>query len=117
MFSGQFMARLLLIGRRQSSYNNRNLSEDQVNIAEICDRNTVTIEYRPPSRPEGANGFCKNDSGSYKIATSQASSVEHTSELQSLMRVAHAVFCMTNKKTEKQSERTYLMSIWKDVTF
>src|SRR3546814_18058515 len=61
MCSGQCMARLLLIGRRRSSYNIRNLSEDQVNIAEICDRNTVTIEYRPPSRPEGANGVCKND--------------------------------------------------------
>src|SRR3546814_9819260 len=31
-----------------------------------------------------------------------ARSEEHTSELQSLMRISYAVFCLTKKKTHKQ---------------
>src|SRR3546814_3611655 len=33
-------------------------------------------------------------------------SEEHTSELQSLMRISYAVFCLQKKKTNKQRERT-----------
>src|SRR3546814_10699501 len=33
---------------------------------------------------------------------SGARSEEHTSELQSLMRISYAVFCLKNKKTEEQ---------------
>src|SRR3546814_1414383 len=32
-------------------------------------------------------------------------SEEHTSELQSLMRISYAVFCLTKKKTEKQTNK------------
>src|SRR3546814_4738369 len=32
-------------------------------------------------------------------------SEEHTSELQSLMRISYAVFCLKKKKKEKQTER------------
>src|SRR3546814_7073320 len=35
-------------------------------------------------------------------------SEEHTSELQSLMRISYAVFCLTKKKTTKQQHRQYL---------
>src|SRR3546814_10560226 len=31
-------------------------------------------------------------------------SEEHTSELQSLMRISYAVFCLKNKKTQKQHQ-------------
>src|SRR3546814_10352329 len=34
-------------------------------------------------------------------------SEEHTSELQSLMRISYAVFCLKKKKETKQSETTY----------
>src|SRR3546814_9405571 len=34
-----------------------------------------------------------------------ARSEEHTSELQSLMRISYAVFCLKKKKTHKQSRR------------
>src|SRR3546814_6100286 len=38
----------------------------------------------------------------HRLATCAASrSEEHTSELQSLMRISYAVFCLTKKKTEK----------------
>src|SRR3546814_2532244 len=33
-------------------------------------------------------------------------SEEHTSELQSLMRISHAVFCLKKKKTTKQTIQT-----------
>src|SRR3546814_7562708 len=33
-------------------------------------------------------------------------SEEHTSELQSLMRISYAVFCLKKKKTTKQSQET-----------
>src|SRR3546814_3587361 len=33
-------------------------------------------------------------------------SEEHTSELQSLMRISYAVFCLKKKKTKEQSETT-----------
>src|SRR3546814_9802625 len=35
-----------------------------------------------------------------------ARSEEHTSELQSLMRISYAVFCLKKKKTQNQSTRT-----------
>src|SRR3546814_9896662 len=41
----------------------------------------------------------------HKLAVSQRRSEEHTSELQSLMRISYAVFCLKkkNKHTHKQS--------------
>src|SRR3546814_7546690 len=35
-------------------------------------------------------------------------SEEHTSELQSLMRISYAVFCLKKKKEHTQSHRTYV---------
>src|SRR3546814_6440081 len=34
-------------------------------------------------------------------------SEEHTSELQSLMRISYAVFCLKKKKTKKNNEQSY----------
>src|SRR3546814_4121498 len=39
------------------------------------------------------------------ILGSFARSEEHTSELQSLMRISYAVFCLKNKKTESNTHR------------
>src|SRR3546814_9629104 len=47
--------------------------------------------------------------GEYRISNFmlwQLRSEEHTSELQSLMRISYAVFCLTKQKTKKQSEIT-----------
>src|SRR3546814_7699405 len=38
------------------------------------------------------------------IAAGQERSEEHTSELQSLMRISYAVFCLQKKKTRKQNK-------------
>src|SRR3546814_3487181 len=35
-------------------------------------------------------------------------SEEHTSELQSLMRISYAVFCLKKKKTDKQTKQNHL---------
>src|SRR3546814_7187017 len=44
-------------------------------------------------------------------------SEEHTSELQSLMRISYAVFCL-NKKTETQHHREYItQKQYTDITF
>src|SRR3546814_1032140 len=39
--------------------------------------------------------------GTTVITRAQARSEEHTSELQSLMRISYAVFCLKKKKTDK----------------
>src|SRR3546814_5537914 len=38
-------------------------------------------------------------------------SEEHTSELQSLMRISYAVFCLTKKKTTKHTHHHYVTQI------
>src|SRR3546814_1231619 len=38
-----------------------------------------------------------------------ARSEEHTSELQSLMRISYAVFCLKNKKTKTCNVTTYIL--------
>src|SRR3546814_4486175 len=38
-------------------------------------------------------------------STSSRRSEEHTSELQSLMRISYAVFCLKKKKTHKQAKK------------
>src|SRR3546814_6849348 len=60
---------------------------------------------RAPIAIESANGL-KNDHGTIAMArtsdpTSATRSEEHTSELQPLMRISYAVFCLKNKKTKK----------------
>src|SRR3546814_7390255 len=48
-------------------------------------------------------GCAKKDD---KSATTPARSEEHTSELQSLMRISYAVFCLKKKKTIKTQDTT-----------
>src|SRR3546814_6760004 len=43
-----------------------------------------------------------------------ARSEEHTSELQSLMRISYAVFCLQKKKNTKQTRRHYTLQVNKE---
>src|SRR3546814_2822084 len=43
------------------------------------------------------NRFAKNSLNSRKATSPTARSEQHTSELQSLMRISYAVFCLKNK--------------------
>src|SRR3546814_6492905 len=69
---------------------------------------------RPPVRPLGSgfgHGHAVVISGSASLAvsatrTSPWRSEEHTSELQSLMRISYAVFCLKKKITHKSNNKT-----------
>src|SRR3546814_3738561 len=59
----------------------------------------------PPSiHPDCAACGNKNVAGSNR-------SEEHTSELQSLMRISYAVFCLTNNKYDTNNKFTHLLHI------
>src|SRR3546814_4414775 len=51
----------------------------------------------------GAAAAAEDGSGALKLLAASSRSEEHTSELQSLMRISYAVFCLKKKKTKKQS--------------
>src|SRR3546814_4229001 len=59
-----------------------------VELAEIAAEN---MEAAPPPAPPAWDVF----------GSAQHRSEEHTSELQSLMRISYAVFCLKNKKTNQ----------------
>src|SRR3546814_7830930 len=48
------------------------------------------------------------DLGAHPVAIALLRSEEHTSELQSLMRISYAVFCLKKKKKTKQKYYTLL---------
>src|SRR3546814_5836945 len=49
----------------------------------------------------------RNMGAGHKACAPPARSEEHTSELQSLMRISYAVFCLKKKKINKQPEYKY----------
>src|SRR3546814_4299967 len=59
---------------------------------------TNSRDIRPSYRPISRGGTTGNSSGEPK--KSPCRSEEHTSELQSLMRISYAVFCLKKKKTQ-----------------
>src|SRR3546814_2904349 len=53
--------------------------------------------------PDGGGALTIDTKGSYDIAAfGAARSEEHTSELQSLMRISYAVFCLKKKKQQQK---------------
>src|SRR3546814_5518320 len=72
-------------------------------------RNKQDVEKPPVAEPHGAKpaeysygGW--SECGGYEAAepNGKPRSEEHTSELQSLMRISYAVFCLKKKKTTKK---------------
>src|SRR3546814_1315997 len=59
-----------------------------------CDRQAL---WR---RTDGDGDDCQPSHGSRDSAVAAKRSEEHTSELQSLMRISYAVFCLKKKKTK-----------------
>src|SRR3546814_5442511 len=57
---------------------------------------------------EGTNGVQAMDLVGRKLALDGGRSEEHTSELQSLMRISYAVFCLKKKKHKKNDIKEYL---------
>src|SRR3546814_2372972 len=62
----------------------------------------------PPASGRGEEGYIPNSFAS-DFSSMKNRSEEHTSELQSLMRISYAVFCLKKKKT-KITINTYLTS-------
>src|SRR3546814_3085048 len=54
-----------------------------------------------PRRPGGGHGLLAGQRGAAVAARARTRSEEHTSELQSLMRISYAVFCLKKKNTRK----------------
>src|SRR3546814_6945470 len=65
--------------------------------ASTCDRRLAETDCARFRRP--ANGPAAHDAHAARLWAGQWRSEEHTSELQSLMRISYAVFCLKKKKT------------------
>src|SRR3546814_5434063 len=53
---------------------------------------------------ESTNHYCANHRVTFDGADRAKRSEEHTSELQSLMRISYAVFCLKKKKNRKKTD-------------
>src|SRR3546814_6104805 len=62
----------------------------------------LAISRRPAVQRRSASG------GTARIAAKGVRSEEHTSELQSLMRISYAVFCLKKKNNRKQIDVYYI---------
>src|SRR3546814_941499 len=66
---------------------------------------TMSKRHTPPSRISASWFSMARPVGPYHCASAsgsiQARSEEHTSELQSLMRISYAVFCLKKKKNNE----------------
>src|SRR3546814_6564555 len=68
------------------------------------------LQGQPRRRPRASAGnpqSGRDRAGPAFRAPEGARSEEHTSELQSLMRISYAVFCLKKKKTKKHTYDTY----------
>src|SRR3546814_3163935 len=61
-------------------------------------------QQRPSASPDTVHAPSPSRSASRNAASSR--SEEHTSELQSLMRISYAVFCLKKKTTKNQHDST-----------
>src|SRR3546814_1697262 len=66
--------------------------------------------HRPQPRSRAARQYDRPDRiGNSWSHESSARSEEHTSELQSLMRISYAVFCLKKKNKQNKKNRTQLI--------
>src|SRR3546814_9426393 len=71
--------------------------------APAADRSSPPAGARPRSVPAPGTPACPPPTAARRRAT--ARSEEHTSELQSLMRISYAVFCLKKKKEQIKKEK------------
>src|SRR3546814_8787687 len=65
------------------------------------------MAQRPPIRIIAPGRTYRSDSAATHTPMFHQRSEEHTSELQSLMRISYAVFCLKNNKTALQTDHTH----------
>src|SRR3546814_10106909 len=63
-------------------------------------------EARPQRRSNRLQQFCGRRADDAKFQFGRLKSEEHTSELQSLMRISYAVFCLKKKKILSSKQTT-----------
>src|SRR3546814_9470088 len=68
------------------------------------ERMWVPATATPPSRPCHQRNAATGGTAPRRPATRARRSEEHTSELQSLMRISYAVFCLKKKKKQKREQ-------------
>src|SRR3546814_10766023 len=69
-----------------------------VQLYEPCEDNEGSLSSRPV-RDDDGNPVINREAVRRRDAMIERRSEEHTSELQSLMRISYAVFCLKKKKT------------------
>src|SRR3546814_8344662 len=79
----------------------------------FTDEGSVAIDYDPVEHrwwriwEDGGTVFWGTSAtglpGTWQVQRSETRSEEHTSELQSLMRISYAVFCLKKKNTQTQN--------------
>src|SRR3546814_5999665 len=84
--------------------------------ARRLERDADGIDGRPSASGDHVVAFLRRPAsaerpGDMEMAAVAARSEEHTSELQSLMRISYAVFCLKKKKYESILQRTQIQDI------
>src|SRR3546814_6588028 len=87
---------------RKAQYQHRRRQQQQASHAE---QDSHPLISRPPPS-QAANNIARAPETSRGDESLPFRSEEHTSELQSLMRISYAVFCL-NKKKQKQPHQRY----------
>src|SRR3546814_5342475 len=70
------------------------------------DRVSAGVVDRPPHSCSGASGLHRRGKLQLQDRHPAWRSEEHTSELQSLMRISYAVFCLKKKKNKQQIKQS-----------
>src|SRR3546814_4732296 len=86
------------VGRHTFAQTLRNLGKDKAAMAEMLDWTDENMANRYSVVPEEEQTQILDDVGEAFRGGGVKRSEEHTSELQSLMRISYAVFCLKKKK-------------------
>src|SRR3546814_2344509 len=68
------------------------------------------LRLRSGAFPTSANGSCDQNSAQLIRQNQLERSEEHTSELQSLMRISYAVFCLKKQKSTRRERNTSIQT-------
>src|SRR3546814_9320197 len=68
-------------------------------LISFCLEAGAIMAHVPPEARRGLRGYARDVGLAFQIARSE----EHTSELQSLMRISYAVFCLKKKKPQQMN--------------
>src|SRR3546814_9226588 len=98
----------LLRSQREGQHHARHHDDD------VLERNAESAPHRaviPPSCQRNQRGSANPEADGDRPHRLAPRSEEHTSELQSLMRISYAVFCLKKKNTHKQTIRRHYYNI------